>query len=63
MSKEFISSDRNDSFAFLKGIDLQDLLIETENYFLEYRDKLNLPDYLTVGIELEYEGVIKKIID
>lgn len=63
MSKEFISSDRNDSFAFLKGIDLQDLLIETENYFLEYRDKLNLPDYLTIGIELEYEGFIKYFTD
>lgn len=59
MNKEFISLDRNDPFAFLRGLDLQDLLIQTENYFLEYRNKLNLPDDVTIGVEIEYEGVSK----
>ncbi len=63
MSKEFISPDRNEPFAFLRGLDLQDLLIETENYFLEYRDKLNLPKDVTIGIEIEYEGILKKFTD
>ncbi len=63
MSKEFISSDRNDSFSFLRGLDLQDLLVQTESYLLEYRDKLNLPDDVTVGVEIEYEGLSKKFID
>lgn len=63
MSKEFISSDRNDSFAFLRGLDLQDLLVQTENYLLEYRDKLNLPEDVTIGVEIEYEGILKKFTD
>lgn len=32
MSPKFISADRNDSFAFLRGLDLQKLLVQTENY-------------------------------
>lgn len=63
MSKEFISSDRNDSFVFLRGLDLQDLLIQTESFFLEYRDKLNLPDDVTIGVEIEYEGILKMLTD
>ncbi len=63
MSNEFISSDRNDSFSFLRGLDLQDLLVQTENYLLEYRDKLNLPDDVTIGVEIEYEGILKMVTD
>lgn len=63
MSRGFINSDRNDPFAFLRGLDLQDLLVQTENYFLEYRDKLNLPDDVTIGVEIEYEGILKKFTD
>lgn len=59
MSNTFISLKKNDEFAFLRGIDLQDLLVETENYLLEYRDKLNLPNDLTFGLELEYEGNLR----
>ena len=61
MSNIFISSEKNDSFAFFRGIDLQDLLIETESYLLEYRDKLNLPSDVTFGVELEYEGILRTI--
>lgn len=59
MYNEFIDPNRNDPFAFLRGLDLQDLLVQTENYFLEYRDKLNLPDDITIGVEIEYEGIKK----
>lgn len=62
MSKEFICSDKNDFFTSLRGLDLQDLLVQTENYFLEYRDRLNLPG-VSFGIEIEYEGFSKKHID
>lgn len=61
MSNTFIDPDKNDSFAFLRGIDLQDLLVETQNYFLEYREKLNLPNDVTFGVELEYEGILRTI--
>lgn len=60
MNNIFINSQTNDFFSFLRGIDLQDLLVETENYLLYYRDKLNLPKELTFGVELEYEGVSRK---
>lgn len=63
MEQNFINSDRNESFAFLRGLDLQDLLVETENFLLEYRDKLNLPDNLTFGVEIEYENILKMFTD
>jgi len=61
MSNTFITPERNDSFVSLRGLDLQDLLVETENYLLDYRDKLNLPSDLTFGVELEYEGIMRSI--
>lgn len=63
MNNIFMTPNRNDSFSLLKGLDLQELLVETENYLLEYRDKLNLPSDLTFGVELEYEGIMKLITD
>ena len=51
----FISPKKNDNFSALRGIDLQDLLVEVENYYLEYRDRLNLPPDVTFGVEIEYE--------
>lgn len=63
MNNDFISLDRNDSFTYLRGIELQDLIVTIENYFLEYRDKLNLPNDVTIGVEIEYERLRKKIID
>lgn len=59
----FISKEKNDNFAFLRGMDLQQLLVETENYLLEYRKKLDLPNNVTFGIEIEYENVYKKNVD
>lgn len=59
----FVSKEKNDNFAFLRGMDLQQLLVETENYLLEYREKLDLPNNVTFGIEIEYENVFKKMVD
>ena len=57
MGSSFITSEKNDDFILLRGRDLQDLLVEVENYFLEYREKINLPSNVTFGVEIEYEGV------
>ena len=59
----FINPEKNDYFSYLRGTDLQDLLIETSNFFLEYRNSLNLPKDLTFGVEIEYEGLLKPKID
>lgn len=53
----FIDDEKNDSFSSLRGIDLQELLLQVESFLLEYRNGLNLPNDLTFGIEIEYEGL------
>lgn len=63
MHNTFITLNQNDSFSLLKGLDLQALLIQTENCFLEYRDQLYLPHDLTFGVEIEYEGLPKILVD
>lgn len=62
MENTVVSSQQNDDFASLRGTDLLELLAEIENYFLEYRESLNLPRDLTFGVELEYEGLPKVIM-
>ncbi len=63
MEKKFVSLDSNDLFTHFRGVDLQELIVQIENYFLEYRDKLDLPNYLTFGVELEYENVLRKTVN
>ena len=59
----FIDPRRNDTFSSLKGLDLQELIVQIENFYLIYREKLNLPKYVTLGMEIEYEGVSKSQVD
>ena len=63
MSKNFINLNDNDDFVKLRGLDLQDLIIQVENYFLEYRTLLGLPEDLTFGVEIEYESIMRKLTD
>lgn len=62
MGYAFINSGKNDMFSSLKGLDLQDLLVETENQPLTFRESLELPSDVTFGTEIEYEDVsIEKV--
>lgn len=61
-SKKLILND-NIMFSRLTGLDLQELLVQIENYDLDYRTNLNLPSNITFGAEIEYENVDKKIVD
>ena len=63
MSNSFINSEKNDNFAVLRGIDLQNLLVETENYFLEYRDKLKTDPTTTTIQEPSEETQETALID
>lgn len=63
MNANIIDINAKDSFALFRGVDLQCLIEQIESYFLEYRDTLNLPDNLTFGTEIEYEGVFKRFVD
>lgn len=62
MEKKIVALDSNDLFTLFRGIDLQELIVQIENYFLEYREQLDLPNNLTFGVELEYEKVSRKTI-
>ena len=59
----FINKNRNDRFYYFRGSDLKLLITQILNYDLVYREKLNLSPLVTFGIEMEYEGVDKKLID
>lgn len=51
--------NRNDAFSKLRGIELQELLVEIINFPFEYRNTLHLPNNLTFGFEIEYEGLFR----
>ncbi len=61
--ENFIDEKRNDYFSYLRGLDLQQLLVEIEAYLLEYRTSLGLSEDLTFGLELEYESLSKHEVD
>lgn len=50
-------------FSNLRGIDLQNLIIDIESLYLEYRDTLNLPLFVSFGVEIEYEQLLKSNVD
>lgn len=46
----------------MSGVDLQDLLILIDNYYIELRDRLGIDRYITFGMELECESTINTSI-
>lgn len=58
-----LSSKENWQFSTLRGYDLQDVLFQIENIKLFYRNHLGLPNTMTFGVEIEYEGVIRNFVD
>lgn len=59
MAKDFFASKKNDSFTELKGLDLQELLVQVANYSLAYKDKLGLPDDLLFDVKIDYDYMLK----
>jgi hypothetical protein len=55
---DYINPKNNDKFSEMSGIDLQDLLYYIENYYLELRNRLGFDDYITFGLELEFENTM-----
>lgn len=54
MSKDL---NQNDQFSKLRGIDLQELIVQIQNYLLDYRSSLNLPLDTSFGIGIGYSGL------
>lgn len=53
----------NIMFTKLTSKELKEILKYIDNKTLEYRDKLDIPEDITFGIELEYEKIPKEIVD
>lgn len=61
--KYIAMSNVNDKLSKLRGLDLQELLVQIEKFDLEYRDTLSLPSNVTFGTEIEYEKIDYYIVD
>lgn len=57
------ANENNDLMSSLRGIDLKEMILYIENYILEYRKSLGLPQDVTFGLELEYENLSKGKVD
>lgn len=60
---EYIKPYENDMLSKLKGIDLQNLIILIDDYYISLRDNLGIDDYITFGLELEFENAMKSKIE
>lgn len=54
---KYIKPNDNDKFSKMNGLDLQDLLILINQYYLQLRDQLGFKKYITFGLEIEYENI------
>ena len=57
-----LKEKENDLLSSIKSTDLLDLIVEIENYDLEYRKTLELDNNITFGIEIEYERMIRQLV-
>ena len=57
-----INNDSNDMLCKLRGNNLLDFLDVLSDYYINYRDTLDLPEELTFGIEIEFENVEKELV-
>lgn len=62
MNTPLINKDSNDMLSKLRGNDLLEYLNILSEYYLEYRNKIDLPNSLSFGIEIEFENVYEGIV-
>lgn len=60
---KFINPNSNDKLSTMNGFDLQELIILIDDYYLQVRSQLGFEQYITFGLELEFENAIRKQID
>lgn len=59
----FIKAENNDKLSEMNGIDLQELLYYVDNYYLELRNRLGFNNFVTFGLELEFENAMRNRIE
>lgn len=52
---KYINANGNDKFSEYSGLDLQELLLLIDNYYLTLRNHLNFDKRITFGLEIELE--------
>lgn len=60
---KFINPNSNDKLSEMSGFDLQDLIILIDEYYIELRNRLGFEQYITFGLELEFENAMRDRID
>ncbi len=60
---QFIDPNANTKLSEMSGFDLQDLIILIDDYYIQLRSRLGFDEYITFGLELEFENAIRERID
>lgn len=60
---KFINPNSNDKLSEMSGFDLQDLIILIDEYYIKLRNRLGFEQYITFGLELEFENAMIGRID
>lgn len=60
---QFINPNNNDKLSEMSGFDLQDLIILIDEYYIKLRNRLGFEQYITFGLELEFENAMRDRID
>lgn len=60
---KFINPNSNDYLSKMSGFDLQNLIILMDEYYIKLRNYLGFAQYITFGLELEFENAMKDRID
>ena len=59
---KFIDPNNNDKLSEMSGLDLQDLMILIDDYYIKLRNQLGFGDNITFGFEIEFEHAMTKKI-
>ena len=51
---KYLKPNENTKISHLRGYDLEELVTLINNYYLEYRDILNISKKASIGSEIEY---------
>ena len=60
---KYIKPNNNDKLSQMSGLDLQDLIILMDDFYLKLRSLLGFNQNITFGLELEFENAKKDQID
>jgi len=60
---EILNPESNDELNKMSGLELQEVLYYLSYYYLELRKVLGIDEYITFGLELEFENAMRECIN